>query len=44
MNSGGNSEELREGRNTIIYGIIGLFVIVALWGLVLLVKSELGIT
>jgi hypothetical protein len=44
MNSGGNAEELREGRNTIIYGVLGLFVIIALWGLVLLVKNELRIS
>ncbi len=43
MNSGDDSEKLREGRTTMVYGILGLFVIVALWGLVLLVKSELGI-
>src|SRR3989344_5079211 len=28
-----------EGRNTIMYGIIGLFVMVAVWGLVAVIKG-----
>jgi hypothetical protein len=37
-----NAKEQAKGR--IIYGIIGLFVIVAVWGLVNLLGSILGIT
>lgn len=39
----GGEEEIKTGRNTIIFGIIGLFVVVALWGLVVLVGGELGL-
>ena len=36
-------EELQKGRNTIIYGIIAMFVMVALWGLVFILQKEFGL-
>ncbi|HEY9584834.1 MAG TPA: hypothetical protein VJI33_04685 [Candidatus Paceibacterota bacterium] len=41
MNAGGDAEKLQNGRITIIYGIIGMFVLIALWGLVYFVQSNL---
>ncbi len=39
-----SSEEKREeGKNTLIYGVIGLAVMVSVWGLVNIVISTLGI-
>lgn len=43
IRAGGNSEEMKEGKNVMIYGIIALFVMFAVWGLVVLVKNELGL-
>ena len=43
MNSGGDAEKLQNGRITIIFGIIGLFVILAVWGLVALIQGGLGL-
>lgn len=43
MNSGGDAEKLQNGRITIIYGILGMFVLVAVWGIVYLVQKELGL-
>jgi hypothetical protein len=43
IRAGGNSEELKSGRDVMIYGIIALFVMLAVWGLVLLVQGGLGI-
>jgi len=40
----GNSEEAKKnGRDRIIYGIIGLVIIISIWGLVYLVTTTLGI-
>lgn len=35
--AGASEEKVKEGRNMMIYGIIGLFVMVSVWGLVRLV-------
>lgn len=34
ITSGGDEEKRKEGRVYIIYGLIGLFVMVAVWGIV----------
>ncbi len=39
----GNAEERKKARNIIIYGLIALFVIVCVWGLVRLFKLALGL-
>jgi len=39
----GDEEKKKEGRNKIIYGIIGLAVIVALWGLVGILTKTFGV-
>jgi hypothetical protein len=40
----GNDEEAKKkGRNRMIYGIIGLVVIVAMWGLVSIVNRTFGL-
>lgn len=39
MTSGADEEKRKEARNTIIYGVIGLFVMVSVWGLVGLVGN-----
>jgi hypothetical protein len=40
---GGSEEDKKKGRDTIVFGIIGLVVIVGLWGLVYLVRTTFGI-
>lgn len=37
----GNLEERKRGKNLIIWGLVGLFVIVTLWGLVYFVLNSL---
>ncbi|MBI2023940.1 hypothetical protein HYT00_00890 [Candidatus Giovannonibacteria bacterium] len=32
--SGGDEEKRKEGRQYIVYGLVGLFVMVAVWGIV----------
>lgn len=40
---GGDEEAKKKGRDKIIYGLIGLVVIVAMWGLVGLITRTFGI-
>ena len=44
ITAGADEEKRKEARNTIIYGIIGLFAIVSVWGLVNILQSTFGIT
>lgn len=44
ITAGGDPGKREEARNTIIYGIIGLFAIMAVWGLVGLLANLLGVT
>jgi hypothetical protein len=40
---GGNEEAKKKGRDKIIYGLIGLVVIVSMWGLVGIIKTTFGL-
>jgi len=42
--SAGDEEKRTEGRNKMIYGIIGIFVMVSVWGLVNLLKGTFATT
>ena len=37
--AGGDEEKAAKARSTIIYGVIGLFVIIAMWGLANILKN-----
>lgn len=39
ITAGESEEKIREGRNYIIFGIIGIFVMVSVWGLVALLVN-----
>lgn len=39
ISSGGDEEKQKAARSTMIYGIIGIFVIVAVWGLVNILRN-----
>jgi hypothetical protein len=43
INGGDDSTKREEGRNFIIYGIVGLFVIVSVWGLVGILQGTFGL-
>ncbi len=43
ITAGADEEKRGQARNLMIYGIIGLFVMVAVWGLVYLVGSIIGV-
>ncbi len=43
ITAGGDEEKRKEARNMMMYGIIGLFVMVAVWGLVAVLGNTLGV-
>lgn len=43
VNSTANAEERTQARQTIMYGIIAMFVMVCVWGIIALFKTTLGI-
>ena len=44
VTAGGDEEKRKTAKNLIIYGLIGLFVMVAVWGLVGVLASTFGVT
>ena len=44
VTSGGDDEKRKEGRDHIIYGLIGLFIMVAVWGLVGAIQGTFSLT
>lgn len=43
MTSGSDDEKRKEARSVMLYGIIGLFVMVSIWGLVSILSDTLGL-
>lgn len=43
VTAGADEEKRKEARNTILYGVIGLFAIVAVWGLVRVLADTFSI-
>jgi len=43
ITSAGDESKIEEGRRLIIYGLIGLFVMVAVWGLVQVLVTTFGV-
>ncbi|GEM_PF-1330569 len=41
---GDNPEEQKKGKQLVIYGLIGFFIMVSLWGLVNIVSNTFGLT
>jgi hypothetical protein len=41
--AGGDEEKRKSAKNFIIYGLIGLFVMVAVWGIIKLVAGTFGV-
>lgn len=43
ITAGGDEEKLKEGRSFIIFGLVGLFVMLAIWGVVRAMVSQFGL-
>jgi len=44
IRSSGSEAELQKSRNFLIYGIVGLFVLVSLYGIITFLRKEFGFT
>lgn len=42
IRAAGNERELKESKNLLIWGIIGLFVLTTIWGIMVFLRSEFG--
>ncbi|OHB15396.1 MAG: hypothetical protein A2431_03895 [Candidatus Zambryskibacteria bacterium RIFOXYC1_FULL_39_10] len=44
IKASGNEKEVKDSKNLLIWGIIGLFVMVTIWGIIIFLKGEFGFT
>lgn len=42
IKSAGSEKEIKDSKNLVIWGIIGLFVLIAIWGIIAFLRSEFG--
>lgn len=42
IKSAGSEKEIKESKNLLIWGVIGLFVLVTVWGIMAFLQSEFG--
>lgn len=42
IKSAGNEKEIKDSKNLLIWGVVGLFVLVTIWGIIAFLRSEFG--
>lgn len=42
IRSAGSEKDLKESKNLLIWGVIGLFVLVTIWGIIAFLQGEFG--
>lgn len=42
IKSAGNEKEIKDSKNLLIWGVIGLFVMVSIWGIITFLRAEFG--
>lgn len=42
IKSAGNEKEIKDSKNLLIWGVIGLFVLVTIWGVIYFLQGELN--
>jgi len=42
IKSAGSEKEIKDSKNLIVWGVIGLFVLITIWGIVAFLQSEFG--
>jgi hypothetical protein len=42
IKSSGNESELKKSKSIIVWGIVGLFIMFAIWGIISFLRSEFG--
>lgn len=44
IKAAGNEKEIKESKNFLIWGVVGMFVLVTIWGIITFLRSEFGFT
>jgi hypothetical protein len=42
IRAAGNEKEIKDSKNFLIWGVIGLFVLVTIWGIITFLRGEFG--
>lgn len=42
IRSAGSEKEIKDSKNLLIWGVIGLFLLVTIWGIISFMKNEFG--
>lgn len=42
IKAAGNEKEIKDSKNLLIWGIVGLFVMVTIWGIIAFLQGEFG--
>ncbi len=42
IRAAGNEKELKESKNLLIWGLVGMFILMTIWGIVSFLRSEFG--
>lgn len=42
IKSAGNEKEVKDSKNLLIWGVVGLFVMMTIWGIIAFVRGEFG--
>lgn len=42
IKSSGSEKDTKDSKNLLIWGIVGMFILVTIWGIISFIKSELG--
>jgi len=42
IRSAGNEKEIKDSKKLLIWGVVGLFVLVTIWGIITFLRSEFG--
>jgi hypothetical protein len=42
IKSAGNEQEIKDSKNILIWGVIGLFVLITIWGIIYFLQGEFG--
>lgn len=42
IRSAGNEKEIKDSKNLLIWGVIGMFVLITIWGIISFLQTEFG--
>ena len=42
IKSAGSEKEIKESKNLLIWGVVGMFALIAIWGIISFLQSEFG--